>query len=256
MRRLKQLFRCKWFWLGLLMVLGGIFWFAVLPYRYTAVPLWGLAVTLGVYDGLSRLKHRHPKAARHLHRLFTVGLCLVLLLMAVTEGFVLSGFRGAKDAACPYVLVLGAGVNGTVPSRALTERLAAARDYLEAFPEAQCIVSGGQGGGEQITEALCMYTWLTEHGVPPERIWLEEKATSTQENLRFALELIEEKTGRRPAELAVVSSEYHLFRAGRMALSQGTTMLGVPACTYPLTQRIHYAFREIFGVWFFLLFGK
>lgn len=256
MHYIKRLFRSKWFWLGLLVVLGGIFWFAILPYRYTAIPFWGLALTLGIYDALSRLQRRRPKAARRLRQLFTAGLCLVLLLMAVTEGFILSGFRGTKDDACPYVLVLGAGVNGTIPSRSLTERLAAAKDYLEAYPQAQCIVSGGQGGGEEITEARCMYTWLTEHGVAPERIWLEEQATSTQENLQFTLELIEEKTGRRPAELAVVSSEYHLFRAGCMALSEGTVMLGVPAHTYPLAQRVHYAFREIFGIWFFLLFGK
>ena len=44
----------------------------------------------------------------------------------------------------------GGGVHGTEPSRSLTERLEAALDYLRTYPEAQCIVTGGQGGGENI----------------------------------------------------------------------------------------------------------
>ena len=118
--------------------------------------------------------------------------------MTVTGGLVLSGAGGAEDPACAYVVVLGAGVNGTQPLPSLEERLEAALAYLQTYPEAQCVVSGGQGGGENITEALCMYTWLTDRGIPPERIWQEEQASSTQENLRFSLELIQEKTGSRP----------------------------------------------------------
>ena len=82
------------------------------------------------------------------------------------------------------------------------------------------------------------------------------RAESTRENLQFSLALIEEKTGRRPREIAVVSSEYHLFRASCMARSQGVSMLGVPAATYPPALRVHYAFREIFGLWLFLLLGR
>lgn len=41
-----------------------------------------------------------------------------------------------------------------------------------------------------------------------------------------------------------------------MARSQGVSMLGVPAATYPPALRVHYAFREIFGLWLFLLLGR
>ena len=53
-----------------------------------------------------------------------------------------------------------------------------------------------------------------------------------------------------------MSSEYHLYRAGLMAEDQGITMLGVPAHTEPILSRAHYYFREIFGVWFYILFGN
>ena len=160
MKRIKAVLGKKWTYLLLLVALGWIFWLWILPYRYTAMALWGIAGTVGVYDLLARLGRKHPAPARRMRRLFTGCLCLILALMTVTGGLVLSGAGGAEDPACAYVVVLGAGVNGTQPSPSLEERLEAALAYLQTYPEAQCVVSGGQGGGENITEALCMYTWL------------------------------------------------------------------------------------------------
>ena len=154
------------------------------------------------------------------------------------------------------MVILGCQVKPWGPSILLQDRLDKALDYLEEHPDVQVVVSGGQGPGEPTTEAQAMYDYLTEHGVEPERIWQEPRAESTRENLQFSLALIEEKTGRRPREIAVVSSEYHLFRASCMARSQGVSMLGVPAATYPPALRVHYAFREIFGLWLFLLLGR
>lgn len=250
-----RILRSRAFWLGLLVFWGLLFWFFILHYRYTAFLFWGSAAVWGAFLLLEQLAGKKPRLAKVLKRFFIVCLCLGAAVCAVTEGFILSGSRGAKEPECQYVLVLGAGVNGTVPSRALSERLRVAYDYLEQYPEAQCIVSGGQGRGETITEALCMYTWLTGRGIDPERVWMEDQATSTQENIQFTLDLIEEKTGSRPDTLAIVSSEYHLYRAGLMAEDQGLTMLGVPAATYPFFSRLHYYFREMFGIWYYILFG-
>ncbi len=101
---------------------------------------------------------------------------------------------------------------------------------------------------ERISPRLCVCTPGSQTGgIPPERIWQEERASSTQENLRFSLELIQEKTGSRPQELAVVSSEYHLYRASCMAKEEGWNAWASPAATYPLVLRLHYGFREIFA---------
>ena len=56
--------------------------------------------------------------------------------------------------------------------------------------------------------------------------------------------------------MAVVSIEYHMYRASCMAKAEGVEFLGVQAATHPLTLRMHYGFREIFGIWYFLLFGR
>ncbi len=239
---------CLWLFLGL------VFWLVFRAYRYTAFLFWGYGGIRLCYWLLNLLKERKPRLGRVLKTVFTVCLCLLLAAGIVTECFIVSGAKGAKEQEHPYVLVLGAGVNGTVPSRSLHQRLTAAYDYLIKYPEAIAIVSGGQGSGEDITEALCMYNWLTEKGIDGSRVWMEDKATSTEENLDFSLKLIEEKTGEKPESMAVLSSEYHLYRASLMAKERGIEMLGVPAKTTPFPLRWHYYFREMFALWAYLVF--
>ena len=150
--------------------------------------------------------------------------------------------------------MLGAGVNGTVPSQALRERLEAARDYLARYPEAVAVLSGAQGDGEAITEAQCMYDWLTARGVDPARLRMETKATTTEENLRCSLDLIEAETGTRPAQIAVISGEYHLLRAELLARRAGAEALGVPSYTHDRAFYCLMLAREVCGVWAALLF--
>ena len=91
------------------------------------------------------------------------------------------------------MIVLGCGVNGDRPSLMLTERLDAAYDYLNTHEEVVCILSGGQGKGENISEAECMYRSLTEKGIARDRLYKEDRSTSTRENLLYSKKIIEEK---------------------------------------------------------------
>ena len=100
-----------------------------------------------------------------------------------------------------------------------------------------------------------MYEHLVAKGIDPERIWLESSSTSTRENLRYSLALIEEKTGQRPAQAAVLSSEFHLFRANFFAEEQELEMVGVPAKTPWLTLLVNYFLREIVAVWYYMILG-
>ena len=85
---------------------------------------------------------------------------------------------------------------------------------------------------------------------------MEDKATSTWENLNFSLDLIEEKTGQRPTKLAILSSEYHLFRASLFAKECGVVFVGIPAKTSKMGQTINHFMREVAGVWHFWLLGS
>lgn len=186
---------------------------------------------------------------------FTVVLVLGLTVCAVTEGFIIHAAFGDPDEHADYMVVLGAKVNPFGPSVSLQDRIDKAYDYLNEHPDVIAVVSGGQGNDEVMSEAQCMFEELTQMGIDPQRIWMEDKASSTDENMRFSLDLIQEKTGQRPTKLAILSSEYHLFRASLMAKKLGLEFVGVPARTTRPSQLINHCMREVAGVWHFILLG-
>ena len=224
-------------------------------YRFSAGICFGIAALIGLFRLLIWLGSTHPKLSKVLRSILTIGLCCVILAAAVTGIIILRVSAGEAGAECGHLIVLGAGVNGTVPSLSLRERINAAYDYLSAHPDAIAVVSGGKGNGEQITEALCMYNELTKMGIDGSRVWMEDQATSTFENLKFSMALIEEKTGSRPDSIGIVSSEYHLFRAGLFAAAQDVDSLGIPATTTWPHLRVNYFIREIIAVWHYIVFG-
>lgn len=238
-----------------ILVLLGVFARLVPGYSFSSYVFWGCALVVLAYWLLRLLKGKKPKLSTVLCWVLSVFLCLGLVLAAVTGVFIGTAGRGEADTPCDYVIVLGAGVNGTEPSLILSERINRAYTYLEENPDVICIVSGGQGPGEHITEAKCMYDRLTAMGIEESRIWQEDEATSTRENIRFSLELIEEKTGERPTQAAVISNEFHLFRAGLFAAEQDLEMVGVPAKTTWITLRANYFLREIVAVWYYIILG-
>ena len=244
------------FWLFVSsLVIFAFFMYGFPGHSFLAYTALGIVALLLCYKLLKLLSKHRPKAARILRICLSLCLCLVLLAAAVTFGFIASASSGESDATCEYVIVLGAGVNGTVPSLILSERIQRAYNYLTANPDVICVVSGGQGPGEDITEAKCMYDSLTAKGIDPARIWQEDKSTSTRENIRFSLDVIEAKTGTRPTSAAVVSNEFHLFRAGLFAREQNLEMSGIPARTDWLSLRVNYFLREIVAVWYYILLG-
>ena len=160
-----------------------------------------------------------------------------------------------RDCERKYLIVLGAAVHGDEPSLALQHRLEGALDYLNSYPESTAILSGGKGQGENISEAQCMYEWLIEHSIDPSRLIMEDKATSTAENLRFSFDIIEKRGDEPDGNTALVSSSYHLYRAKSMAKALGVRSAGVAGnMGYPVYMLNCYI-REAFGVTHLWIFG-
>lgn len=188
-------------------------------------------------------------------RTLWVLLILGILAASITLGFIIKAAHPAQIPACDHIIVLGAGVRGTVPSLSLQERINAAYDYLTANPKAIAVLSGGQGPGEDITEAACMYRELTQMGIDSKRLFLEEASTSTIENLMFSLNVIEEHTGSRPRTIGIVSSEYHIFRAKLFAKSLGLDPIGIPGKVSWFPLSLNYYPREVIAVWKYFVLG-
>lgn len=144
----------------------------------------------------------------------------ISLFVAVSAFLMIYGSIDNADGGEDALIVLGAGVHGRTPSRALRARLDAAAAYLAEHEDAYVVVSGGQGPQEDITEAEAMAEYLISHGIEEDRILREEAATSTYENFKNSRELIEQRSGS-DAKAAFVTSEYHIFRAGLIAADCG-----------------------------------
>lgn len=235
----------------LLLILAGLL--AVVPgFRFSIILCIAFAALCLVVYLL--LRFPSPRNIRILKLIIVV--CIIGAVAAgITLGFIVSAANPAENSPCRYIIVLGAGVNGTEPSLTLSERINAAYNYLTANPESVAILSGGQGSGEDITEAACMYRELTELGISPSRLYMETRSTSTMENLQFSMALAEEELGLRPGKVGIISSEYHLFRAKQFAKDLDLEAVGIPAKTSWLPLRVNYYLREVVAVWKYLILG-
>lgn len=160
------------------------------------------------------------------------GICAAALIL-IEIPIVKATLEKPKPGA-DYIIVLGAAVYGEEPSITLQHRLEGAARYLDENPSTKAVASGGQGAGEDISEAECMRRYLENHGIAPERILIEDQSTSTKENLAFSKAVIKADGGD-ASNIAVVSSGYHLYRAKRMADLLGMQATGVAGSDgYPI----------------------
>ena len=106
-------------------------------------------------------------------------------------------FFSLDKQSADYVIVLGAQVRGKALSRTLEYRLEKALEYARVHPNTVLVLSGGQGAGEEMTEAEAMYEYLKAHGIPESQMLLEEQSASTYENLVYSKLLIQEREAKR-----------------------------------------------------------
>lgn len=206
--------------------------------------IWPLAGVVFILLALLVHMERKGKTAIHLPQGLKVALtCLVLagvLLFAVMEGLIISGMfaRGPKDL--DYIIVLGAQVRGDRVSIALANRLEAAQEYLAENPRTVAVLSGGQGSGENLTEAQAMYDWLTEKGIDGERLILEDVSTDTWENMVNS----RAKIGTNRVSVGIVTNNFHVYRGTMLAKCAGfADAHGIAGPSHTVMQ-LHYLVRE------------
>ena len=138
------------------------------------------------------------------------------------------------------VIVLGCQVRGETPSIMLKNRLDTALETLNEYPDTVCVVSGGKGKGEDISEAEAMRRYLTENGIPESRIINEDKSKNTRENISFSKEILDERGIDRAI---IVTNDFHQYRADIYARRNGLTVGHHSAVTRRLNL-LNYWVRE------------
>lgn len=246
---------------GILFAAGSIslLYFLILAWKHVdfcIIWLLGTAV-LYVWGGYLRYRRLHPDGFSvpvWMSVILSVVLAVGILSFSVTEGKIIHGMTSEPEEELDYLIVLGAQVKKTVPSKALGLRLQKACEYLKEHSQTKAVLSGGQGSGEEIAEAECMYRYLTEHGIPEERLLKEECSTTTRENLMYSARVLADSRQEVTTEtvlgskIGLVSNNFHIYRALLLAEKFGyRKVYGVPAASDWKLQ-IHYMVREYFAV--------
>ncbi|MBQ8624757.1 MAG: YdcF family protein [Agathobacter sp.] len=239
-------------------VVFGIICFMWFGAPYTAAGIWNignvtgiiLSVLLVVYAVFAPLIHKWivklwSKRKAKLPMAITGGLVIICATLVVIETSCMVGACVKAHTSNATAIVLGCRVYGERASLSLVERLEAAYDYLIENPYADCVVSGGQGPGEDISEAECMYRWLVDKGIDSSRIYKEDKSTSTEENIAYSKEVIEENGLFQ--KVVIITNEYHIYRAGVIADKNGFVWGAEPASTAAWMFPTYYV-RELYAI--------
>jgi len=151
-----------------------------------------------------------------------------------------------------YIIIHGAGLDGTRPTPLLAGRIDKALElWNKQHQQGKFVASGGQGADEVVSEAQAMRDYLLEKGVPADAILMEDKSTTTWENLKNSIAVIradratsgstdaasDDVTASDSAgacgdfTTAVVSSDFHVFRCAEYAHNMGIKADGIGSHT-------------------------
>ncbi|MFC9707425.1 YdcF family protein [Paenibacillus sp. NPDC056933] len=155
-----------------------------------------------------------------LKRILLTGFGIAAVSFVIIEALVFTQLNANDPEEADYVIILGSGIKGTELSLTLKQRLDASLDYIRSHPHTPVIVSGGQGPGESIPEALAMKNYLVDQGISPTQVIMEDRSTSTQENMAFSKKIID-ASGLEHPEIMIVTSDYHMFRSKYLAAKNG-----------------------------------
>lgn len=240
-----------------IMIFGCIFftWFA-LPLLIYGIIITGNAAGMAVSLALILYGTNFEKVNEFLKKFIkekkgkiifsTISLLIIsgICFASVEAGFMISAASN-KPTEETTVVVLGCQVNENGPSLMLLRRLQAAQKYMEENPNIKCIVSGGQGSDEVTSEAECMRKWLIENGIENSRIFIEDKSTSTRENLEFSKAIIERENLCK--NITIITNEFHQYRAGRIAKNLGLKFYALSGNS-PIVLLPTYIVREMFAI--------
>lgn len=208
------------------------------------------------FDRFSAFIKRHlKKPTGKVLIIFTGSVLSLLVLYAVvlTASMIFAAVN--RPQSPDAVIVLGCKVQPSGnPSLMLQKRIEAASAYLDENRDVICVVSGGKGGNEPESEADVMKRILVENGISSDRIIVEDRSSSTEENLSFSLELLREMNIK-AENIAIVTDSFHQLRASLMAKKQGAEPFAISSET-PIGLVPTYWVREWFGLSHFFVFGR
>lgn len=209
-----------------------------------------LDVTFGIF---SWKRNRAAKAAGRTIRILSCAICAVFLALGMA--IMITGALGGAVSA-EKVCVLGLAIDGEKLPKDLTYRLEKTLEYQSSYPNTIFIVTGGNGDDPTRSEAAQMARYLEGHGFydPDDKLILETEASTTVENFKNVASFLDKSEA-----IGVITNDYHMFRATKIAKKQGYANLipiaapSVPSlyCENVMWESICFIFETVRGNTFF-----
>ena len=176
----------------------------------------------------------------------------ITIIVVLIAGFLWCAFafwkiNGAKTTT-PMTggdvgIVLGMSMWGNEPSPGLKERLDMGLRLYKEGKFTRFIVTGGLDKPDlKFTEAQGMRNYLVQQGVSEDRIDVENKATSTYENLLFSKEIMDRKGF---TSAVIITHTYHGRRAQEMASELGYARVELGLTDSKIMSMARHKSREI-----------
>lgn len=200
-----------------------------------------LTLLLGIAGvGLILLQHFINQDHKILAYLYSIFIALLIyffftFLTMLTSSILFNVIKPKFDK--DYLIILGAGLlDGERVTPLLAGRIDAGiafyhQQLLKTGKRAVLVMSGGQGGDEKVPEAVAMRHYALTKGITDADIVLEDKSSTTLENLKFSKKILDNRSQGDRYQSAFVSNDYHIFRAGVFAKNVGLNSDGIGSRT-------------------------
>ena len=181
-----------------------------------------ILLAVDVRFGFTGMKSKVFKALGWVLRVIVIAVAAVSLFFI--GKVMIGGFSHASNLA-DHAIVLGLALENGKPTQNLLYRLDKAEAYLKQEQKGTLILTGGNADESGKTEAETMHDILAERGVAEERMILEDKAETTEENFANVAKIVDPA-----APIVLISSDYHMDRASQKAGKAGfSNILRMPA---------------------------
>lgn len=238
----------------MLMIIGIVLLIYGIVLSFSINSISKIIIIIGIFSIITSIlkfllkKYEVIQCFNSVDNIINVVVILVLTSVIIVEVAIVKEGSVKNKESTDYILVLGAGLWGDVPSDTLIRRLDGAIELSKVNDNSLIVVSGGQGFGETVTEAEAMERYLVSKGLDKNRIVKEEKATNTSENIIFSKEIIDSIwTSKEKYKVTIITNNFHCFRSKFLS-----KRAGVNSVTYSVDVqkaiKPAYFIREYFGV--------
>lgn len=180
-----------------------------------------------------------------------------IVLTVYVVGFVILLFACRTDKVTykeKYAIVLGAPVREGKVSKILEKRVDTAADFLKKSKDAVAVLTGGNSPYEGVesdvvamvtTEGAYMTMALVAKGIAPERLYLENEATTTVENFQYSTDLLRDAGYKDGDTVVIITNRFHAYRVRQLAKEAGVSNFRILAAPVIGGGAVTWYLREI-----------